>query len=220
MVAEMQGRQASSSTRRHRRKPSKPPCRWWTSPSSPRSRRTMKSPNARFLPVRPSSTRAAGARNRASRGKASARIIRKSRPGFGRRSKTILATIDAGADAHHVDAAKRATTPVADDGQIPWRSLSGSYNPGTNQYQSLRWRRVFHRRLFHCKASSIVRNRSDGCASNGSTSRPSCSARSAIVASITGILRVVRSCRLDEPSTQCGAGIGEEHRWPHVLVTR
>lgn len=51
---------------------------WWTSPSSPRSRRMMKSPNARFLPVRPSSMWQPVQEPRKS-WQASARIIRKSR---------------------------------------------------------------------------------------------------------------------------------------------
>lgn len=71
-------RPAWSSTLRHRRKPSKRPCRWWTSLSSPRSRRMMKSPNARFLPVRPSSMWQPVQEPRKS-WQASARIIRKSR---------------------------------------------------------------------------------------------------------------------------------------------
>lgn len=87
----------------------------------------------------------------------------------GGREDRILATIDAGARRDHMDAAKRATTAVADDGQIPWRSLSGSYNP-TNQYQKPAVETSLPSQAFgYCKASSIVRNRSDGCASNGSS---------------------------------------------------
>ena len=80
-----------------------------------------------------------------------------------------IGLLSAGRRRDHVDAAKRATTPVADDGQIPWRSLSGSYNP-TNQYQKPAVETSLPSQAFgYCKASSIVRNRSDGCASNGSS---------------------------------------------------
>lgn len=56
MVAEMQGAAGVVINAPAPAKPSKPPCPWSTFPLSQQSRKTTKSPNARFSPVRPSST--------------------------------------------------------------------------------------------------------------------------------------------------------------------